>query len=188
MRQRSPENPQVERPRDAAYALKIPGPLLSFPRVKNNPGKSFSGKTDFPALSTYSKKIALVMVLLALAARGVAFGVTEYPTGMAIGAVAFMALNALAALYPLYLFKDKNPLNVYMMGMVARLAVIGLILIALLVRTSLSQDQLLAVTLTAMVSFVAYLGVEIQHFLRNPLIQHGRDRAVQSTASLMSQA
>jgi hypothetical protein len=139
-------------------------------------------------LSTYFKKIALVMVLLALAAQGVAMGVKGYPTGFAIGAVAFMGLNALAALYPLYLFKGKNPLNLYMAGMVARLVIIGLILIALMVKSGLSQDQLLAVTLTAMVSFVAYLGVEIHHFLRNPLVQPGRDGVGRSTASLMSQA
>jgi hypothetical protein len=118
-------------------------------------------------LSTYSKKIALVMVLLALAARGVSLGIEGYPTGFGLGAVAFMALNALAALWPLYLFKGRNPLNIYMAGMIARLAVIGLILIAVMAKAGLSEDQLLALTLTAMVSFVAYLGVEIHHFLRH---------------------
>jgi hypothetical protein len=139
-------------------------------------------------LSTYLKKIALVMVLLALAVQGVALGLEGYPIGFGMGAVVFMGLNALAALYPLYLFKGKNPLNLYMIGMVARLAVIGLILIALMVKTGLSQDQLLAVTLTVMVSFVAYLGVEIHHFLRNPLAANGRDGVGRSNASLVSQA
>jgi hypothetical protein len=128
------------------------------------------------------------MVLLALVVQGVALGVKGYPTGLGMGAVALMGLNALAALYPLYLFKGKNPLNIYMVGMVIRLAVIGLILIALLVKTRLPQDQLLAMTLTAMVSYVAYLSVEIHHFLRNPLAQNGRDGVGRSTASLMSQA
>lgn len=126
-------------------------------------------------MSTYSKKIAIVMILLALAALGIAPAVEGYPSLLGIGAVAFMALNALAALYPLYRFKGKNPLNIYMVGMIVRLAVIGLALIALLVRGGLSESALLAVTLTAMVSFVAYLGVEIHHFLRH-------------NASLLSQA
>lgn len=115
------------------------------------------------------------MILLALAALGIAPAVEGYPSLLGIGAVAFMALNALAALYPLYRFKGKNPLNIYMVGMIVRLAVIGLALIALLVRGGLSESALLAVTLTAMVSFVAYLGVEIHHFLRH-------------NASLLSQA
>jgi len=118
-------------------------------------------------LSIYSKKIALVMVLLALAAGAVSFRVKGYPAAFGTGAVVFMALNALAALYPLYRFKGKNPLNIYMVGMIARLAVIGLALIALMAKGGLSQNGLLAVTLTAMVSFVAYLGVEIHHFLHH---------------------
>lgn len=139
-------------------------------------------------MSTYSKKIALVMVLLALAAWGIAFGIEGYPVGFGIGAVAFMALNALAALYPLYLFKGKNPLNLYMVGMIARLAVIGLVLIAIMAKSDLTESQLLSLTLTAMVSFIAYLGVEIHHFLRHPLVQTGRDVAGRSHSSLVSQA
>jgi hypothetical protein len=118
-------------------------------------------------LSTYAKKIALVMALLALAAAAVSFRVEGYPAAFGTGAVVFMALNALGALYPLYRFKGKNPLNIYMIGMIVRLAVIGLVLIALMAKGGLSQAALLAVTLTAMVSFVAYLGVEIHHFLRH---------------------
>jgi len=118
-------------------------------------------------LSIYSKKIALVMVLLALTAGAVSFRVKGYPAAFGTGAVVFMALNALAALYPLYHFKGKNPLNIYMIGMIVRLAVIGLVLIVTMVKGGLSQTALLAVTLTAMVSFVAYLAVEVHHFLRH---------------------
>lgn len=118
-------------------------------------------------MSTYSKKIALVMALLALAAGAVSFRVKGYPAAFGTGAIVFMALNALAALYPLYRFKGKNPLNIYMVGMIVRLVVIGLVLIVLMVKGGLSQDALLAVTLTAMISFVAYLAVEVHHFLRH---------------------
>lgn len=118
-------------------------------------------------MSIYSKKIALVMVLLALTAGAVSFRVKGYPAAFGTGAVVFMALNALAALYPLYHFKGKNPLNIYMIGMIVRLAVIGLVLIVTMVKGGLSQTALLAVTLTAMVSFVAYLAVEVHHFLRH---------------------
>ncbi len=107
------------------------------------------------------------MVLLVLAARAISLGIEGYPSAFGMGAVAFMALNALAAMYPLYRYKGKNPLNVYMAGMAVRLAVIGLVLIAVMAKADLSEQQLLALTLTAMVSFIAYLGVEIHHFLRH---------------------
>ena len=107
------------------------------------------------------------MVLLAVAAGAVSFRVQGYPAGFGTGAVVFMALNALAAIYPLYRFRGKNPLNIYMIGMIVRLVVIGLVLIVMLVKGGLSQNALLAVTLTAMVSFVAYLAVEVHHFLRH---------------------
>jgi len=109
----------------------------------------------------------MVMVLLALAAGAVSFRVRGYPAAFGTGAVVFMALNALAALYPLYRFKGKNPLNIYMIGMIVRLLVIGIALIVMMVKGGLSQASLLAVTLTAMVSFVAYLAVEIHHFLHH---------------------
>lgn len=149
-----------------AWPLKAAPPLLSLFPVKK-PGKSFSGHLEPTAVSTYSKKIALVMVLLALAAAAVSFRMEGYPTAFGTGAVVFMALNALAALYPLYRFRGKNPLNIYMAGMMVRLVVIGLVLIALMVKGGLSQNALLAVTLTAMISFIAYLGVEIHHFLHH---------------------
>jgi hypothetical protein len=146
------------------------------PTREKPPGRSFSGKTDFPFLSTYSKKIALVMVLLSVAAGLLSFRVDGYPAAFGTGAVVFMALNALAAMYPLYRFRGKgNPLNVYMLGMLVRMAVIGAALILVIVLGGLSKNALLAVTLTAMFSFIAYLVVEIHHFLRN-------------NASLMGQA
>jgi hypothetical protein len=136
------------------------------PARKKPPEKSLSGKTDFPFLSTYSKKIALVMVLLSLAAGLLSFRMDGYPAAFGTGAVVFMALNALAAIYPLYRFRGKgNPLNVYMLGMVVRMGVIGVALILVITLGGLSQNALLAITLTAMVSFIAYLAVEIHHFL-----------------------
>jgi hypothetical protein len=119
-------------------------------------------------LSTYSKKIALVMVLLSVAAGLVSSRLEGYPTAFATGAVVFMALNALAAIYPLYRFRgNRNPFNVYLTGMVVRMAVIGIVLILVITLGGLSQAALLSVTLTAMVSFIAYLAVEIHHFLRH---------------------
>ena len=109
------------------------------------------------------------MVLLSLAAGALSFQVDGYPAAFGTGAVVFMGLNALAALYPLYRFRAiGNPFNVYLAGMVVRMAVIGIALIAVITLSSLTQNALLAVTLTAMVSFVAYLAVEVHHFLRHP--------------------
>ena len=108
------------------------------------------------------------MVLLAVAAGILSSRWEGYPVGFATGAVVFMALNALAALYPLYRFRGKwNPFNVYLMGMVVRMAVIGVALIGVILAGGLSQSALLALTLTAMISFIAYLAVEIHHFLRH---------------------
>ena len=138
------------------------------PSRKKPPVKSFSGNTDDSVLSTYSKKIALVMVLLAVAAGLLSTRLKGYPLAFATGAVVFMAFNALAAIYPLYRFRGKlNPFNVYMMGMVIRMAIIGMVLIGVILAGGLSQSALLSLTLTAMVSFIAYLAVEIHHFLRH---------------------
>jgi hypothetical protein len=52
-----------------------------------------------------------------------------------------------------------------MLGMVVRMGVIGVALILVITLGGLSQNALLAITLTAMVSFIAYLAVEIHHFL-----------------------
>ena len=108
------------------------------------------------------------MVLLTTVAVMVSSRMESYPVTLGIGAIMFMALNALAAIYPLYHFRGKkNPFNVYLMGMVVRMAVIGLTLILVIVVSGLSQSALLALTLTAMMSFIAYLAAEIHHFLRH---------------------
>ena len=120
-------------------------------------------------MSTYSKKIAVVMILLSVAA--VTFVLPEWKDTLprfGTGAVVFMALNALAAIYPLYRFKGQgNPFNVYMLGMMIRMVVIGVALILVITLGGLSRNALLAFTLTAMFSFIAYLAVEIHHFLRH---------------------
>lgn len=91
-----------------------------------------------------------------------------YDSAFGIGAVVFMALNALAAVYPLYRFPRKNPFNTYILGMLARLAVIGMALTILITQAGLTRGGLMAVTATAMISFLAYQAVEIGHFLRHP--------------------
>src|SRR4051812_47331817 len=99
------------------------------------------------------------MVLLALVAVGIATRLESYRLSFAVGAVIFMACNAIGAIYPLYRLKGKNPFNVYLLGMTIRLAVIGAVLITLVVAGGLSMNALLGVTLTGMISFIAYLGV-----------------------------
>jgi hypothetical protein len=109
------------------------------------------------------------MALLSAASGILSFRVSVYPAAVGIGAVIFMGLNALAAVYPLYLNKGKkNPFNIYLGGMAIRLAVIGLALILVITLTSLSKESLMALTFTAMISFIAYLTVEVRHFIRNP--------------------
>ncbi len=91
-----------------------------------------------------------------------------YPIAFATGVVVLMALNALAALYPLYYFRGKkNPFNVYVMGMMVRLAFVGLSLILVITLGGLEKSAVLAITLTGMFSFIAFLGVEIHHFLHH---------------------
>jgi hypothetical protein len=123
---------------------------------------------DFPVLSTYSKKITIVMGLLCMAAALLPMSLESYPAFFGIGVVVFMALNALAALYPLYRFRGKaNPFNVYLAGMVVRMGIIGTALILVVTLSGLDQTALLSITLTGMISFIAYLAVEIHHFLRH---------------------
>lgn len=108
------------------------------------------------------------MALLSIVAILLPFGLKGYPTAFGMGAVVFMACNALAAVYPLYRFRGQgNPLNVYMLGMMIRMGVIGVVLVLVITLGGLSQNALLAFTITAMFSFIAYLAVEIHHFLRN---------------------
>lgn len=108
------------------------------------------------------------MALLSLAAGLLSYKMDGYPAAFGTGAVVFMALNALAAIYPLYRFRGKlNPFNVYLAGMAVRMGIIGLALILVITLGGLSQTALLSITLTGMVSFIAYLAVEIHHFMRH---------------------
>ena len=108
------------------------------------------------------------MALLSIAVLLLPAGMDGYPSGFGMGAIVFMALNALAAVYPLYRFKGQgNPLNVYMLGMMIRMGIIGAALVLVITLGGLSRNALLAFTLTAMFSFIAYLAVEIHHFIRN---------------------
>jgi hypothetical protein len=124
-------------------------------------------------LSSYIKNIALVMVLLSLAAVVMAYKLDLYHWSLGLGVVLFMGLNALAAVYPLYRFPGRNPFNVYLGGMVVRLAVIGAALILIIFLGDLSKPHLLSMTLTAMASFVAYLSVEVKHFLNHTVFTKG---------------
>lgn len=107
------------------------------------------------------------MALLSLAAVGMAHKLDLYHWTVGLGVVIFMGINALAAVYPLYRFPGRNPLNVYLGGMVLRLGVIGTTLILIISLSDLSKPHLLSMTLTAMASFIAYLAVEVSHFLNN---------------------
>ena len=109
------------------------------------------------------------MALLSLATALLSFRLDSYPLILGFGAIAFMGLNALAAVYPLYMaWGRKNPFNVYLAGMAVRLGLIGIALILIVQLGGLTQKALLSLTLTAMISFVAYLVMEIRHFLRSP--------------------
>ncbi len=91
-----------------------------------------------------------------------------YPITFGTGVVVLMALNALAAMYPLYYFRGKkNPFNVYILGMIVRLGIVGMCLILVITLGGLEQAALLAITLTGMFSFMAFLAVEIHHFLQH---------------------
>ncbi len=108
------------------------------------------------------------MALLSVAAGLLSTRLQSYPAAFATGAVVFMALNALAALYPLYHFRGKkNPFNLYLMGMVVRMAIVGFALILVITLGGLDKAALLAITLTGMISFLAYLVVEIHHFVHH---------------------
>jgi hypothetical protein len=111
------------------------------------------------------------MLLLCVATVALASRHGLYHWSMGIGAVVFMAANALGAVYPLYRFRGRNPFNIYIIGMLTRLGLIGALLTVLITRPGLSKETLLALTLTGMASFVAYLAVEIRHFLRNETFQ-----------------
>lgn len=107
------------------------------------------------------------MALLSMAAVGMAHKLDLYHWSLGLGVVVFMGVNALAAVYPLYRFPGRNPFNVYLGSMVIRLGIIGTGLILVITLGNLSMPHLLSMTLTAMASFVAYLAVEVRHFLNN---------------------
>ena len=120
---------------------------------------------NLSALSSYIKNIALVMVLLSLAAVTMAKQLDLYHWSLGLGVVVFMGVNALGAVYPLYRFPGRNPFNVYLGSMVLRLGIIGTALILVISLGNLSMPNLLSMTLTAMASYVAYLAIEVRHFL-----------------------
>ena len=119
-------------------------------------------------MSSYAKNIGGVAVFLSVIAWVLATRVGDYSRALAVTVVLFMALNALAAVYPLYRLRAKNPFNVYILGMLVRMAIIGVVLTLFLAKQDVSQKTTLAVALTAMFSFVVFLTVEIRHFIRHP--------------------
>lgn len=114
------------------------------------------------------------MALLSAAAVAMAHKLDLYHWSLGLGVVVFMGLNAMAAVYPLYRFRGRNPFNVYLGSMVVRLGVIGTALILIITLGALSAPHLLSMTLTAMASFIAYLAVEVRHFLNNPAFLAGQ--------------
>jgi hypothetical protein len=145
---------------------KQPG-LLQFTPVK--PGKiHFRAGENDNKLSNYAKNIGVVAVFLSVITWILAFRLGGYSPMLAVAVVFFMTLNALGAVYPLYRLRTKNPFNVYILGMLIRMAVIGVVWTLFLGQEGISQKTLLAVILTAMFSFVAFLTVEIRHFMRHP--------------------
>lgn len=125
-------------------------------------------------MSSYIKNIALVMVLLSLAAIGLAYKLDLYHWSLGLGVVLFMGVNALGAVWPLYRYPTQNPFTVYLGGMALRLAIIGTALILIITLGNLSMPHLLAMTLTAMASYVAYLSVEVRHFLNHTAFTKSR--------------
>jgi hypothetical protein len=105
------------------------------------------------------------MAALAAASVAAAAGLDLYHPALGLAVVAFMALNAIGAVWPLHRFPGTNPLAVYLGGMVVRLGIIGAALVSVVLFSDLDQASLLAMTLTAMASFVAYMAVEVKHFL-----------------------
>jgi hypothetical protein len=122
-------------------------------------------------MTSYIKNIAMVMALLSVAPVSMAHKLDLYHWSLGLGVVVFMGLNALGAVYPLYRFPGRNPFNIYLGGMVFRLLVIGTALILVISLGNLSMPHLLSMTLTAMASFVAYLGIEVKHFLNHSSFQ-----------------
>src|SRR6185436_17343722 len=92
----------------------------------------FPGDRKPSPLSSYVKKILLVTLLLCLGALYLAIRFRIYPPVHGMGAVLFMGLNALAAVYPLYRFRQRNPFQLYLLGMVVRLGVIGAVLMGVI--------------------------------------------------------
>ena len=121
-----------------------------------------------PAFISFARQIATCFTVLALGAFFLSVKFPGYPRFFGVIAVCLMAINALGSMYPLYALRGKNPFNVYLWGMLIRLALIGMTFITLVVKSRLTQGGLLAVTFTALFSFVVYLAVEIRHFLRHP--------------------
>ena len=121
-----------------------------------------------PVFISFVRQIAACFTVLALGAFFLSLKLPGYPRFFGVIAVCLMAINALSSIYPLYALRGKNPFNVYLWGMLIRLALIGVAFITLVVKSRLTQGGLLAVTFTALFSFVVYLAVEIRHFLRHP--------------------
>lgn len=131
-------------------------------------------------MTSYIKNIALVMALLSTTAVIMAQQLDLYHWSVGLGVVVFMGINAIGAIYPLYRFPSHNPFNVYLGSMVVRLAVIGAALIILISAGDLSMPHLLSMTLTAMLSFVAYLGVEVRHFLNQAALPSSLRKGIET--------
>ena len=76
-------------------------------------------------------------------------------------------INALAAILPLYLLPDKNPLTVYIVSMIARMVIVTSVVVTFYYIFSLNNYVFF---LHSMIVFLAFQVVEIQHLNRNKTV------------------
>jgi hypothetical protein len=115
----------------------------------------------------FLRRISLVTGLLALVAFGMQFVLSTYRLDLGLIAIAVMALNAIGAVGPLHWLRNQNPIHVYMLSLVVRMAAIGGFTIALVLQSHFSATDAFSFVFTAMVGFVVFTIFEIRHLIRH---------------------
>jgi hypothetical protein len=115
----------------------------------------------------FLRRISLVAGLLALVAFGMQSMMSAYRLDLALIAIAIMALNALGAVGPLHWLRNQNPIRVYMLSLLVRMAAIGGFTIILVLQSRFSASDAFSFVFTAMAGFVIFTIFEIRHLIRH---------------------
>jgi hypothetical protein len=158
-------------PESVSDSLLKPGyrllPTSTSPTLSPSPTKGSTVANDAAAFASFMRQVLVAAGGLAVLVFVATRGIPQLRLDLALMAVALMGMNAIAAIGPLYWFANRNPMHVYMISLMVRMAGVGAFTLALVLPSHFTMTDALSFVLTAMLAFVAYTALEVRHLIRH---------------------